>query len=88
MLRVVDKRSCCGGGQPCAHVWQFEVDSYDFETRSIGWTKGGYQGARGNDRGAEWYVENVFEELVRIICFHVLVCKHWMDQMEHALYLG
>ena len=43
--------------------WMFAVDSYDFESRSIGWHKGGYQGARGNNKGAEWYVENVFEEL-------------------------
>eukprot|EP00475_Leptophrys_vorax_P015852 TRINITY_DN2221_c0_g2_i1.p1 TRINITY_DN2221_c0_g2~~TRINITY_DN2221_c0_g2_i1.p1 ORF type:complete len:787 (-),score=214.49 TRINITY_DN2221_c0_g2_i1:1749-4109(-) len=43
--------------------WMFEVDSYDFEKRSLSWTKGGFQGARGADRGAEWFVENVFDEL-------------------------
>ena len=44
--------------------WMFEVDSWDSEKRELGWTKGGFQGARGNDIGGEWYIENVFEELV------------------------
>jgi hypothetical protein len=41
----------------------FEVDSFDEASKTIGWSKGGFQGARGNDRGAEWYIENVFELL-------------------------
>ena len=41
----------------------FEIDAWDPETKSIGWTKGGFQGARGNNKGGEWYAENIFEEL-------------------------
>eukprot|EP00698_Gefionella_okellyi_P023671 TRINITY_DN8153_c0_g1_i1.p1 TRINITY_DN8153_c0_g1~~TRINITY_DN8153_c0_g1_i1.p1 ORF type:complete len:532 (+),score=110.27 TRINITY_DN8153_c0_g1_i1:508-2103(+) len=43
--------------------WMFEVDQYNAATETIAWTKGGFQGARGNDQGAEWFIENVFEEL-------------------------
>lgn len=28
-------------------LWMFEVDSYDAATNRFGWTKGGFQGARG-----------------------------------------
>jgi hypothetical protein len=35
----------------------FEVDKYDANSNAIGWTKGGFQGARGADHGAEWFVE-------------------------------
>ena len=31
--------------------------------RSLHWTYGGFQEARGSTAGREWYVENVFEEL-------------------------
>eukprot|EP01043_Picozoa_sp_COSAG02_P029826 COSAG02_NODE_1874_length_10576_cov_8.410614_1_plen_63_part_10 len=37
--------------------WMFEIDQWDPETKTIGWTRGGFQGARGNDRGGEWYVD-------------------------------
>lgn len=43
--------------------WMFEIDQWDPATKTIGWSKGGFQGARGNDVGGEWYVENIFEEL-------------------------
>ena len=33
------------------------------ETKTLSWTWGGFQGARGSSKGAEWYVENIFEEL-------------------------
>lgn len=41
----------------------FEIDAWDPETKTLGWTKGGFQGARGNNKGGEWYAENIFEEL-------------------------
>ena len=42
--------------------------SYEFllceqENHILSWTWGGFQGARGATQGAEWYVENIFEEL-------------------------
>ena len=43
--------------------WMFEVDGYDAEKQLLAWTRGGFQGARGDDVGAEFYIENVFEEL-------------------------
>lgn len=43
--------------------WFMEADSYDAQAKKIGWTKGGFQGARGNNVGAEWYIQNVMEEL-------------------------
>eukprot|EP00755_Sulcionema_specki_P006716 Sspe_Gene.36222::Locus_17526_Transcript_1_1_Confidence_1.000_Length_2168::g.36222::m.36222 len=44
-------------------VWMFEVDSYDAATDTFGWTKGGFQGARGHNEGSDWFIENVIEEL-------------------------
>eukprot|EP00037_Helgoeca_nana_P007698 m.69925 g.69925 ORF g.69925 m.69925 type:complete len:224 (+) comp18448_c0_seq2:1623-2294(+) len=43
----------------------FEVDSFGAtdESQTLNWTKGGFQGARGSNSGAEWFVENVREEL-------------------------
>ncbi len=43
--------------------WMFEVGSYDSKTSSFTFSKGGFQGARGNDNGDEFYIENVMEEL-------------------------
>lgn len=59
--------------------WMFEVDSYDASTRTIGWSKGGFQGARGNDKGGEWYVENVFEELDS-------ANEYFYNETTHTLY--
>ena len=49
----------------CGHWgnWQFAVDARDNSTQEITWSWGGFQEARGCNRGAEWYVENIFEEL-------------------------
>ena len=41
--------------------WMFEIDSYT--DNSFIFSKGGFQGARGNNNGDEFYIENVFEEL-------------------------
>merc|ERR1712070_1067767 len=43
--------------------WMFEVDKFDSSTNTYTFGKGGNQGARGNDKGGDWFVENVFEEL-------------------------
>ena len=40
--------------------WMFEVDEFDAAEGSLGWSYGGFQGARGNNKGAEWFIENVF----------------------------
>eukprot|EP01112_Ceratiomyxa_fruticulosa_P011056 TRINITY_DN2973_c0_g1_i3.p1 TRINITY_DN2973_c0_g1~~TRINITY_DN2973_c0_g1_i3.p1 ORF type:complete len:456 (+),score=86.88 TRINITY_DN2973_c0_g1_i3:344-1711(+) len=49
-------------------LWFFEVDGWLAENKSLSWTKGGFQGARGlidtaNPRGGAWYIDGVFEEL-------------------------
>ena len=41
----------------------FEIGNYDASQRQILFDKGGFQGARGNNNGDEYYVENIFEEL-------------------------
>ena len=43
--------------------WMFEVGSYDGTTGTFMFSKGGFQGARGNSNGDEIVVENVMEEL-------------------------
>ena len=43
--------------------WMYEVGSYDANSGTFNFSKGGFQGARGNNNGAEIVVENVKEEL-------------------------
>ena len=43
--------------------WMFEVGDYDSGTGTFTFSKGGFQGARGNSNGDEFYIENVMEEL-------------------------
>lgn len=43
--------------------WQFQIDARNTSSNTISWSKGGFQEARGDIAGAEWYVENIFEEL-------------------------
>ena len=46
--------------------WMFEVASVDYNvngTANFSFSKGGFQGSRGNDEGEDSYIENVFEEL-------------------------
>ena len=52
--------------------WMFEVDAHatvncpnttETGCTELGWHIGGFQGARGSDKGAEWFIENVMEEL-------------------------
>jgi hypothetical protein len=41
----------------------FEVGHYDASTNNFTFGAGGHQGARGENTGGDWFVENVFEEL-------------------------
>ena len=43
--------------------WMFEVGSYDSSAHNYTFGKGGNQGARGSDKGGDFFVENVIEEL-------------------------
>ena len=43
--------------------WMFQIKSRDQDNKQILFDYGGYQEARGSSSGAEWYVENIFEEL-------------------------
>ena len=43
--------------------WMFEVGSYDAKSGTFTFSKGGFQGARGDYTGNEIVVENVMEEL-------------------------
>mmetsp|Transcript_116850 Transcript_116850/g.239049 ORF Transcript_116850/g.239049 Transcript_116850/m.239049 type:complete len:851 (+) Transcript_116850:58-2610(+) len=43
--------------------WMFQIDHYDAETNNFTFGAGGNQGARGNNKGGDFFVENVFEEL-------------------------
>jgi len=43
--------------------WMFEIGSYDESSGTFKFSKGEFQGARGNNKGAEFYIENVMEEL-------------------------
>eukprot|EP00696_Hemimastix_kukwesjijk_P008468 gnl/Hemi2/20698_TR6856_c0_g1_i1.p1 gnl/Hemi2/20698_TR6856_c0_g1~~gnl/Hemi2/20698_TR6856_c0_g1_i1.p1 ORF type:complete len:814 (+),score=271.94 gnl/Hemi2/20698_TR6856_c0_g1_i1:155-2596(+) len=42
--------------------WQFEVTGRNDATNTLTFGRGGFQEARGASTGAEWYVENVYEE--------------------------
>ena len=47
-------------GYPSAGGWMFKVDGLEAQTVQLDpW--GGQQEARGNSKGAEWYVENIRE---------------------------
>lgn len=45
--------------------WMFEVDiaKSDISANNFTFGHGGFQGARGNDAGGDFFIENVFEEL-------------------------
>ena len=43
--------------------WMFEVGDYNSGTSTFTFSRGGFQGARGNNNGDEFYIENVLEEL-------------------------
>ena len=52
----------------CGHWgnWMFALDGRNQENNSLTWSYGGFQEARGCGNGAEWYIENIFEELIRL----------------------
>ena len=43
--------------------WVFQIDKRDETSRNFTWSKGGFQEARGARYGAEWFVDNIFEEM-------------------------
>ena len=49
----------------CGHWgnWQFQLSDRDMEKMQLTFAYGGWQEARGCKSGAEWYVENIMEEL-------------------------
>lgn len=60
--------------------WMFEVGKYDADTGLFTFSKGGFQGARGDNNGEHFYIENVFEELD-------FPGEFFFDESERALYL-
>eukprot|EP00117_Sycon_ciliatum_P023594 scpid40103/ scgid20017/ len=42
--------------------WMFALDKFDYETQTLTWTKGGFQGSRGGP-GSDWYADGVLDEL-------------------------
>ena len=43
--------------------WMFDVGAYDASTGNFTFGRGGNQGARGADKGGDFYIQDVFEEL-------------------------
>jgi len=43
--------------------WMYKLDGRDEKAKTLKWTWGGFQEARGAGDGKEFYVENIFEEL-------------------------
>jgi hypothetical protein len=43
--------------------WMFEIGEYDAAKNNFTFGYGGFQGARGNDKGGDFFIENVMEEL-------------------------
>jgi len=43
--------------------WMFELSHYDSTTNNFTFGYGGFQGARGESKGGDFFIENVFEEL-------------------------
>jgi hypothetical protein len=43
--------------------WMFEVKDYNASSQNFTFGKGGFQGARGENTGGDFFVENVLEEL-------------------------
>jgi len=43
--------------------WMFEIEQYNATTGNMTFGKGGNQGARGENSGGDWFIENLLEEL-------------------------
>ena len=60
--------------------WQFKIDDRDEANNVITWSYGGFQEARGQTVGQEWFIDNIFEELD--------APGEWFyDETEQKLYL-
>ena len=60
--------------------FQYVLDERDEQNHQLKWTYGGFQCNHGDTEGAEWYVENIFEELD--------APGEWFyDETEQKLYL-
>jgi hypothetical protein len=61
--------------------WMYEVGDYSYNgsTANFTFSKGGFQGSRGNDEGEDSYIENVFEELDAPV-------EYYYDEVEQNLY--
>lgn len=60
--------------------WMFEVGNYDSATGNFTFGKGGNQGARGENTGGDFFIENVMEELDN-------PGEFFFDKKEGKLYL-
>jgi len=45
------------------YTWMWTAGDYDADSGSLKFADGGFQGGEGETKGAEWYIENVAEEL-------------------------
>ena len=43
--------------------FQYVIDERDEKNNQLKWSRGGFQDRSGDSEGAEWFVENIFEEL-------------------------
>lgn len=60
--------------------FQYILDERDQQNHQLKWTYGGFQDRSGDALGAEWYVENIFEELNS-------PGEWFYDKVEKKLYL-
>jgi hypothetical protein len=60
---IINAFHCCSGRPARWSNWMFEIDEYDTKSNEYTFGRGGNQGARGNNEGGDFFVENVFEEL-------------------------
>ena len=45
------------------YTWMWTAGDYNAQTGELKFADGGFQGGEGETKGAEWYIENIFEEL-------------------------
>ncbi|CAJ1407030.1 unnamed protein product [Effrenium voratum] len=60
--------------------WMFDVAKYDQQTGNFTFGRGGNQGARGENKGGDFFIENVMEELDH-------PGEFFFDKDSHKLYL-
>ena len=60
--------------------WMMKIANYDSKTGNMTFGAGGNQGARGNNKGGDWFIENLIEELDA-------PGEFYYDQKSHKLYL-